>query len=112
MRFLLAMFLLIKCVNAKEHIVTRTEILANKHAVVRFTATWCGPCKTVAPVFDELAKENPSVVTYVIDVDNFHDLAKEFNVKGIPTMLVIRDNVEAERLVGNQPKPELEKMFK
>lgn len=92
--------------------LTKAELLDNEHAVVRFTATWCGPCRALAPVFEELAKENPSVKTYVVDVDQYQDLAAAFGVKGIPMCMAIRKKNVDQTLVGNQPKPELERLFK
>ena len=98
--------------QAKEKKVTKAEILANEHAVVRFTATWCPPCKALAPVFSEVAAAHPDVKVYVIDVDENQDLARDLNVRGIPTCMAIRKNAVSEVLVGNQPKQELEKLFK
>lgn len=98
--------------SPKEIKVTKTELLNNTHAVVRFTATWCPPCKALAPVFDEVAKNSPDVVVYVIDVDQNPELATEMNVRGIPCMIQIKNNAVTSTLVGNQPKPEIEKLFK
>jgi thioredoxin 1 len=98
--------------KAKEQPLTIAEILNNKHAVVRFTATWCPPCKALAPVFDEVAAAHPDVKVYVIDVDQHQDIARDLNVRGIPTCMAIRDNKVDSTIVGNQPKPELEKLFK
>lgn len=96
----------------KEKLVTKEDIMNNKHAVVRFTASWCPPCKALAPIFDEVAAENPDVVTYVIDVDKNRDLASEMGIKGLPTMIKIKDNKVEKTLVGAQAKPEVEKLFK
>lgn len=96
----------------KEKQLTKTDILNNKHAVVRFTATWCPPCKALAPIFDEVASGHPDVVTYVIDVDQNKDLASEMGIRGLPTMLQIKDGKVEATLVGAQPKPEVEKLFK
>jgi len=90
----------------------KAEILSNKHAVVRFTATWCPPCKALAPIFDEVAAANPDVVTYVVDVDQNRDLASEMGIRGLPTMLQIKDGKVEATLVGAQPKPEVERLFK
>lgn len=96
----------------KEHKLTTKEILDNEHAVVRFTASWCPPCKALAPVFDEVATAHPDVKVYVIDVDQHKDIASDLNVRGIPTCMVIRGKKVDVAIVGNQPKPELEKLFK
>jgi thioredoxin 1 len=96
---------------AKEQAVKKEDIMNNTHAVVRFTATWCPPCKAVAPVFDEVAAAHPDVKVYVVDVDQNPDLATEMNVRGIPCMVEIKNNKVDTVLVGNQPKPEIEKLF-
>ena len=92
--------------------MTKADVLNNKHAVVRFTATWCPPCKALAPIFDEVAAANPDVVTYVIDVDQNMDLARDMGVRGLPTMIQIKDNAVSTSLVGLQSKTEVEKLFK
>ncbi len=92
--------------------VTKADILNNKHAVVRFTATWCPPCKALAPIFDEVAAAHPDVVTYVVDVDENQDLARDMNIRGIPTMIQIKDNAIADTKVGAQPKTVVEGLFK
>jgi thioredoxin 1 len=111
-----------KCINEtynplkysqpKETPVTLKEILENEHAVIRLTATWCPPCKVLAPIFNEIAAEHPDVKVYVIDVDENKDLAGELNVRGIPTCIAIRNNKVDQVMVGAQPKQELEKLFK
>lgn len=98
--------------SSKEYKLTKAELLNNEHAVARFTAKWCPPCKALAPVFDEVAKENPAVKVYVVDVDENPDLATDMGVRGIPCMVEIRNNKVDTVLVGNQPKTEIEKLFK
>lgn len=101
-----------KYTSSKEIPLTKEEVLNNEHAVIRFTATWCPPCKALAPVFTEVAEENPSVKTYVVDVDENPDLASQMGIKGIPCVIKIKNKAVDTVLVGNQPKPELEKLFK
>lgn len=96
----------------KEANLTKTELMNNTHVVARFTASWCPPCKALAPVFDEVAAAHPEVKTYVIDVDQNPDLARDMNVRGIPCLIKVKDNKVDTVLVGNQPKPEIEKLFK
>lgn len=98
--------------SSKEHKLTKAELLNNEHAVARFTATWCPPCKALAPIFDEIASSHPDVKVYVIDVDQNQDLARDMGIRGIPCMVDIRNNKVNNTLVGNQPKPEIEKLFK
>lgn len=101
-----------KYTSSKEIRLTKEEVLNNEHAVIRFTAAWCPPCKALAPVFTEVAEENPSVKTYVVDVDQNPDLASEMGVKGIPCVIKVKNKTVDTVLVGNQPKPEIEKLFK
>ena len=92
--------------------LTKADILNNKHAVVRFTATWCPPCKALAPIFDEVAAAHPDVKVYVVDVDVNQDLAREMNIRGIPTMIQIKDNSVTDTRVGAQTKEKVEELFK
>ncbi len=90
----------------------KEEILANEHAVVRFTADWCGPCKQMKPIFEEVALANPTVKVYVIDVDKDSDTTVDFGVKGIPTLIKIVDKAEQVRTVGGQTKEKIEELFR
>jgi len=96
----------------KEKQVDKNEILDNEHAVVRFTATWCPPCKALAPIFDEVAAENPNVKVYVIDVDQVQGLASEFGIRGIPALVKIKGKKVETTLVGMQSKEKVEELFK
>ncbi|GAB1359571.1 hypothetical protein MASR1M31_13560 [Porphyromonadaceae bacterium] len=67
------------------------KYLGNKPAIIDFTASWCPPCKKLAPVLDELAgKFSKDIVVYEVDVDDRPRLAKAFGVQTIPTLLYIR----------------------
>lgn len=91
--------------------MTYEEIKAEPKAVLRFTATWCPPCRALAPIFDEVAAENPDVKTYVIDVDQNQEIAAKFGIKGIPTLMKIENGSVTLQMSGAQPKPEVEKFF-
>lgn len=99
-------------IQYKEKPVTKTDILNNEHAVVRFTATWCPPCKVLAPIFDEVAARYPDVKVYVIDVDKYPELTNEFGIKGIPTLLKIKNGKIELVKSGALPKEEVEEFFK
>ena len=71
-------------------------------------APWCGPCRMIAPVLEELAKEMAGRVRVAkLNVDENPAIATRFNVMSIPTLLVLKDGREVERIVGVQPKTEI-----
>ena len=77
-------------------------------AVVDFFATWCGPCKMLAPVFQEVGKElDGKAQFYKVDIDQSLDIARQFNVSTVPTIIVFKNGEPIERLVGFMPKENL-----
>ena len=77
--------------------------------LVDFWAPWCGPCRMVAPVPDELATEySGKVVIAKVNTDQDHDNALKYGVRGIPTMLLFKNGQEVDRVVGALPKAQLE----
>jgi thioredoxin 1 len=85
------------------------EILAEgKPVVIDFWADWCGPCRMVGPIVEELADEYAGrVVVGKCDVDENSDIASKFGIRNIPTLLFFRDGALADRHVGYAPKSEL-----
>lgn len=81
------------------------EVLQHQGLVlVDFWATWCGPCRMIAPVLEEVAKERPDVTVCKVDVDEERELALEYGVSSIPTLLVFRDGKVVNQSIGAMPK--------
>ena len=81
--------------------------------VVDFFATWCGPCKMLAPVFQEVANEFEGKADfYKIDIDVSLDIARQFSVSTVPTVIIFRNGEPIERLVGFMPKENLASKIK
>jgi thioredoxin 1 len=85
------------------------EVGASAEVVlVDFWAEWCGPCKMVAPILDELATEQAGKVRIAkLNVDENPDAARRFGVMSIPTMIIFKDGAEADRLVGARGKGQI-----
>lgn len=76
---------------------------ANQLVVIDFSATWCGPCKMIAPLFASLSDSMPDVVFIKIDVDDNPDTAAKYSVSAMPTFLFIKGGSVVDRLMGANP---------
>ena len=91
-------------VDTFEEVVTQAPHLV----MVDFWATWCGPCKIVAPVVEELAQEYAGKVNFAkVNTDENPDLASRFNIRGIPTLIFFKDGKVLDQIVGAVPKAQL-----
>ena len=100
-----------------EHLIITKEnfesavIGAEKPVLVDFWAEWCGPCRMLAPLLDELGAEHPEILIGKVNVDEEEDLARRFNVMSIPTVILFKDGKAAETLIGLRPKSAFEEIL-
>ena len=81
-----------------------TVTAENSLVLLDFWAVWCGPCKMIAPILTEIAEERADVVIGKVDVDSEMELAMQFGVSSIPTLVVIRNGQPVNKAVGYMPK--------
>ena len=84
---------------------------ANDLVLLDFWAVWCGPCKMIAPFIEEIAAERPDVLVGKVDVDSDMELAAQFGIASIPTVVVIKNGVPTATSVGYRPKADLLKLL-
>jgi thioredoxin 1 len=83
--------------------------IENGVTVVDFFATWCGPCKMLAPVLEGLSTEMEGKAKFIkVDIDQSLDLANQFQISSVPTMVIFKDGQKVEQLVGFLPKEKIQ----
>ena len=83
----------------------------NKVVLIDFFASWCGPCKMLAPIIDEIAEERADVSVVKINVDDEPELAEEFGVFSIPTLVILKNGELAHQSAGARPKEQILKLL-
>ena len=92
---------MVKEINEEEYEQLKQS---TKPVVIDFHATWCGPCKILSPILEELQEEMEEVEFVKLDVDQFPEISGANQVMGVPTVVIIKDGEVKDRFVGVQPK--------
>ena len=85
----------------------REVVDSDRPVLLDFWASWCGPCRRVAPILDEIARERPDIKVAKINVDEEPELANQFKIMSIPTLMVIRDRKIMDQEMGAVPKHQI-----
>lgn len=88
------------------------ELIKNDLVLVDFYATWCGPCRMISPIIDEISKEKKELTIIKVDVDKFPNLASKYGIMSIPTLMVFKKGQDVKTSVGYLEKTGIEDLLK
>ena len=91
----------------------QSEVInSDKPVLVDFWVAWCGPCRMVAPILEEIATENPDIKVAKVNVDEQQELAAQFGIMSIPTIIAFKDGKQHGKSIGVRSKQDLVKLVK
>lgn len=93
--------------HADENNFRQLVLESAEPVLVDFWATWCGPCRMVGPLVEEIAAEHPEIKVGKINVDEQPELAAQFQIMSIPTLMVVKNGKITQRVVGARPKAQI-----
>lgn len=97
--------------NIKKDIFQKEVLDSKETVIIDFNANWCGPCRMLRPILEEVSNENPNIKIVSINVDEEKSLTKEYHVFSIPCLIFVKDGKEMKRHAGLVTKEELENLI-